>query len=145
MKSEGLKFLLALVAPVGSTLMGLVLGIQGLFIGGLVFTGLILVAGVLRRMSLPGGGTQSRIVRCSGCRKKMLIISNMILSRETMMSSQAGFRCAACGLCTCYECSDNRKPCKKGHQQWKQLTYVPYSSDLRVAQADYIRFGRFGE
>lgn len=42
------KFLLAMAAPVGITVMGLVLGIEQMFVAGLVFTGLILFAGFLR-------------------------------------------------------------------------------------------------
>ena len=45
------KLILALVAPVGVALIELALGITPLFIGGLVFTGLVLVAVVLRAMS----------------------------------------------------------------------------------------------
>ena len=46
--SELQKFLLALVAPVGLTIMGAVLGIEPMFLAGLAFCGLILVAGFLR-------------------------------------------------------------------------------------------------
>ena len=42
------KFFLAMIAPVGITLMGLALGINQLFVAGLVFTGLVVVAGILR-------------------------------------------------------------------------------------------------
>jgi len=46
------KFFLAMVAPVGITLMGLALGIEEMFIAGLVFAGLVLFAGFLHwRMS----------------------------------------------------------------------------------------------
>jgi len=45
------SFLLALAAPLGITLMGYLLGIQPMFVGGLVFTGLILAAGFLRSIS----------------------------------------------------------------------------------------------
>ena len=44
-------FCLALVAPIGVTLMGAVLMSPPLLIGGLVFTGVVVVAGLLRRMS----------------------------------------------------------------------------------------------
>jgi hypothetical protein len=49
--SERSRLFLALVAPLGVTVMGLMLGIEPLFVGGLVFTGLVLAAAVLRRMS----------------------------------------------------------------------------------------------
>lgn len=51
MSSEGQKFILAIVAPLGITLMGLLLGIEQLFLSGLIFTGLIVGAAFLRRMS----------------------------------------------------------------------------------------------
>jgi hypothetical protein len=43
--SEWKKFKLAMVAPVGITLFGLLLGVPQLFIGGLVFTGLVVLSG----------------------------------------------------------------------------------------------------
>lgn len=48
---ERQKFFVATIAPVGITLMGLVLGSSQLFVAGLVFTALILFAAILRRMS----------------------------------------------------------------------------------------------
>ena len=71
-----------------------------------------------------GGGADSRNVRCAGCRAKMVIISNAFVRRDLMMRSQGCFRCAACGRYTCFECSDNRKPCTCGQQRWEQRTYV---------------------
>lgn len=46
--SENEKFFLALIAPLGITVMGLLLGIGEMFIGGLVFTCLILITRWLR-------------------------------------------------------------------------------------------------
>ena len=46
-----MKLLLALIVPIGVAVMGLLLGIQGMFFAGLAFTALVLFAGVLRLMS----------------------------------------------------------------------------------------------
>jgi hypothetical protein len=48
---ERQKFFVAMIAPVGTALMGLALGIDQLFVAGLVLTGLLLFAAILRRMS----------------------------------------------------------------------------------------------
>ncbi len=48
---ERQKLILALIAPGGVAVMGLLLGIDQLFIAGACFTGLVLVAAVLRKMS----------------------------------------------------------------------------------------------
>jgi hypothetical protein len=69
-------------------------------------------------------GGDSRTVRCAGCGRGMLIISNAFVRSEMMMRSQGCFRCAACGRYTCYGCSDNREPCQCGAQRWEQWTYV---------------------
>ena len=45
------KLILALVAPLGITLFGLALGIKPLFIGGLIFTGFVIVGAILHVMS----------------------------------------------------------------------------------------------
>ncbi|MDP1688676.1 MAG: hypothetical protein Q8L47_00915 [bacterium] len=49
--SENEQFLLALVAPIGITTMGLLLGIPTMFFAGLVFTGFIIFARYLRSWS----------------------------------------------------------------------------------------------
>ncbi len=45
------RFLLAMIAPVGITFMELIFGIPQMFMAGLVFTGLVVVAAILRRIS----------------------------------------------------------------------------------------------
>ena len=49
--NEKQKFLCAMVVPIGITLMGLALDIKQVFVSGLIFAGLILMARWLRRHS----------------------------------------------------------------------------------------------
>lgn len=46
-----MNFHVAIIAPLGFTFLGLLIGSQELFMGGLIFTGLIIVAGILKRFS----------------------------------------------------------------------------------------------
>jgi len=134
--TEGRKLLLATLAPAGYTVIGLVLRIPWLAISGLVFTALVLVAGLIRRTETYKRGhrslvrrdmpPRSRRVRCSvrGCSERMSIVSNAIITREMFARSRECLRCTACGRYTCAMHSAHEQPCKCGHQRWVQQLYV---------------------
>jgi len=76
-------------------------------------------------MSLLSRKKDDSIKRCSGCGAKMIVIQNQLVRREVMMRSQGCFKCASCGRYTCYDCSDNRRPCQCGAQSWMEQAYLP--------------------
>lgn len=63
-------------------------------------------------------------VKCSTCNQAMTLLLNSFVSREVMAQSQGCFQCGACGVYTCYDCSDNRTPCRCGEKKWRQASYV---------------------
>lgn len=134
--TERRKFFLALLAPVGYTLMGLVLRVPWLAISGLVFVVLVLVAGLIRRSETYRIGreslvhnemrSRSRRVHCSvrGCSERMLIVSNAIMTREMFARSQECSQCAACGRYICGMHGGYQKLCRCENQRWVQQLYV---------------------
>jgi hypothetical protein len=66
------------------------------------------------------------LTECSICHTTMFLISSgMSMPRELFMQTEGCYKCRACGRCTCYKCSDNRKPCLCGQQQWAETSYLP--------------------
>ena len=70
--------------------------------------------------TLFGGGGD----RCGTCGKPMTLVKGMMRTSDFMTRTQGCYQCRACGRLTCYDCSDNRKPCECGAQQWSERTYI---------------------
>jgi len=66
-----------------------------------------------------GGGD-----RCSVCGRPMTLVKGMMRTSDFMTRTQGCYQCRACGRLTCYDCSDNREPCKCGAHQWSERTYL---------------------
>jgi hypothetical protein len=66
-----MKLLVALVAPVGVALYGLASDSHGLFVGGSVFTGLVLGAALLGKISRRSRASGNRTVIVNGRRREL--------------------------------------------------------------------------
>jgi hypothetical protein len=60
--------------------------------------------------------------RCGKCGIKMSLVKGF-LTRSDISRVKGCYRCSACSMLTCYECSDSRKPCNCGVQQWEEQMY----------------------
>ena len=72
-------------------------------------------------------GNDQRNTRCAICGKYMTIISNALVHSVIAMQSQGCFQCKACGRFTCFNCSDNREPCKCGKNNWMPKIYISHN------------------
>lgn len=62
--------------------------------------------------------------RCAVCGRPMTLVKDSMSRSDFMTGTQGCYRCRACGQLTCYDCSDSRKPCKCGAQQWSACFYL---------------------
>jgi len=62
--------------------------------------------------------------RCSICHRSMRLLDGFVQTSDLRMRTQGCFQCRACGRLTCFNCSDNRKPCICGAKHWVERTYT---------------------
>lgn len=100
----------------------------------------------LRRL-FGGGGRDSSRVRCAGCRAEMVIVSGMAMPSSMTSHLNGCTRCTTCGAHECYECSDTRRACKCGHQQWQERSYILAGDmkrcfpNIEVFESPFVRWG----
>jgi hypothetical protein len=63
--------------------------------------------------------------KCSVCGRQMVMAHGLIMKTSEFSNNTLGcFQCRQCGRITCYDCSDNRVPCKCGAQEWSERLYL---------------------
>jgi tetratricopeptide (TPR) repeat protein len=62
-------------------------------------------------------------VKCYQCEKQMVVIKGFFRSEDILTNNQYGFKCRKCGRITCYDCSDNRIPCKCSAKEWMEIMF----------------------
>lgn len=64
--------------------------------------------------------------RCGTCGRKMKMLSGLFMRTADLKTARTRgcYQCRACGRLTCYDCSDSRRACACGVQQWAERTYI---------------------
>jgi len=64
-----------------------------------------------------------KVVCCYKCDKTMAIVKGPMRRDYYLTQTQSGFMCKECENITCYNCSDNRIPCKCGAKKWIEIMF----------------------
>lgn len=63
------------------------------------------------------------VVKCYKCEKDKVVVKGFIRDTDILSNDQYGFKCRVCGRITCFDCSDNRIPCKCGAKEWIEIIF----------------------
>jgi tetratricopeptide (TPR) repeat protein len=63
------------------------------------------------------------VVNCCKCEIPKVVVKGFIRSEYILSQNQYGFKCRKCGRITCYDCSDNRIPCKCDAKEWMEIMF----------------------